>query len=199
MPALSVPCSDGVSSASFNRFPAGSLSRHQCQSVDRMQQRRRRREPRRAFRETGLASVKRGVIMDEVRADAVPGLRILLVERDPIDAAALVQLMRASQGAPDVVKAASFSAVADVLRREAIDAIFCSVAAQDMKDFQTLIRTAKPRLVVALGSEAEIEVRKQATVAGAVRALCKERLLAAFVQRIVRATQAGPVRMPAYA
>ncbi len=137
--------------------------------------------------------------MDEVRADAVPGLQILLVERDPIDAAALVQLMRASQGAPDVVKAASFSAVADVLRREAIDAIFCSVAAQDMKDFQTLIRTAKPRLVVALVSEAEIEVRKQATVAGAVRALCKERLLAAFVQRIVRATQAGPVRMPAYA
>ena len=137
--------------------------------------------------------------MDEVRADAVPGLRILLVERDPIDAAALVQLMRASEGASDVLTAASFSAAADVLRREAIDAIFCSVATQDMKLFRGLIRTAKGRPVVGLVGEAGSEIRNQAIQAGAVRAVCKERLLASFAQQMVRAALAGPKRIPAYA
>jgi CheY-like chemotaxis protein len=153
----------------------------------------------RAERPTGLANVKRVVIMDVVRADAEPGLRILLVERDPIDAAVLVQPMRASQGVADVVTAASLSAAVDVLRREAIDTIFCSVAAQDMDVLRALIRTAKPRPVVALVGEAESEIRNQAIQAGAVRALCKERLLSSFAERVVRAARDCPDRIPAYA
>jgi CheY-like chemotaxis protein len=137
--------------------------------------------------------------MDVVRADAEPALRILLVERDPIDVAVLVQLVRASQGAPDVVKAESLSAALEVLQREAIDAILCSVATQDMEVFRGLIRRAKPRPVVALVAEAESEIRNQAIQAGAVRALGKERLLSSFAQRIVRAAEAGTDRMPTYA
>ena len=150
-------------------------------------------------RPTGSVNMKRGVIMGAARADAEPGLRILLVERDPIDAAVLVQLMRASQDASDVFTAASFSAAADVLRREAIDAIFCTLATQDMELFRALIRTAKGRPVVALVAQAESEIRDQAMQAGAVRAVCKERLLASFAQRVVRAVEACPDRMPAYA
>jgi DNA-binding NarL/FixJ family response regulator len=137
--------------------------------------------------------------MDVVRADAEPTLRILLVERDPIATAVLVQVMRASQGASDVLTAASFSAAADVLRREAIDAIFCSVTTQDMEVFRGLIRTAKGRPVVALVGAAESEIRDQAMQAGAACAVCKERLLSSFAQRMVRAAWAHPGRIPAYA
>jgi CheY-like chemotaxis protein len=136
--------------------------------------------------------MKRGVIMGAARADAEPGLRILLVERDPIDAAVLVQLMRVSQGAPDVITAPSCSAAEEVLQRETIDTIFCSVAAQDIELFRALIRVAKPRPVVALVGEAESEIRNQATEAGAVRALSKERLLSSFAQRMVRSTRGLP-------
>ncbi len=120
--------------------------------------------------------------MDIVRADAEPVLRVLLVERDPVDTAVLAQVMRASQAASAIVTAASFSAAEDVLRREAIDAIFCSVAMQDIEVFRSLIRTAKPRPVVALVAEAGTEIRNLAIQAGAVCAVCKERLLASFAQ-----------------
>jgi CheY-like chemotaxis protein len=132
--------------------------------------------------------------MAVARADAEPVLRILLVERDPIDAAVLAQLMRAGASAPDVVTAPSFSAAMDALQRESIDTIFCSVAARDMEMFRSLVRTAKSRPVVALVGEAESEIQSQA---GAVRALCKERLLSSFAHRMVRAALACPDRVPA--
>jgi DNA-binding NarL/FixJ family response regulator len=137
--------------------------------------------------------------MDGVRADPEPALRILLVERDPIDAAVLVQVMRASRGTPNVATAASFAAAVEVLAREAIDTIFCSVAPQKLEVFRALVRTARPRPVVALVTEGESETRKQAIQAGAVCAVCKERLLSSFAQRLVRGTRACADRMPANA
>jgi CheY-like chemotaxis protein len=47
--------------------------------------------------------------------DTEPMLRILLVEREPIDRSVLVQLMRASCKTPEVVTTASFSAAMDIL------------------------------------------------------------------------------------
>ena len=126
-------------------------------------------------------------------------LRILLVERDPIDAAVLVQLMRAGHDVPAVVTAPSFSAALDVLAREPIDTIFCTVAGGEMAVFQALVRTAKPRPVVALIAEAESALQDHATQVGAARVLLKEQLLASFVHRVLRATQGYPDRAPAYA
>jgi CheY-like chemotaxis protein len=135
----------------------------------------------------------------DVSADAKSKLRILLVERDPIDAAVLVQLMRAGHHALEVVTAESFSAALDLLQREPIDTIFCSVAGGEMAVFQALVRTAKPRPVVALIAEAESALRDHATEVGAVRVLLKEHLLASFVHRVLRAAEGYPDKLPAYA
>jgi CheY-like chemotaxis protein len=135
--------------------------------------------------------------MDGVRADPEPALRILLVERDPIDAAVLVQVMRASRGTPNVATAASFAAAVEVLTREAIDTIFCSVARQNFEAFRALVRTARPRPVLALVTDAESEIRKRAVQAGAVRAVNKERLLSSFAQRLIQGRRACADRMPA--
>jgi CheY-like chemotaxis protein len=131
--------------------------------------------------------------------DAEPVLRILLVERDPIDRSVLVQLMRASRNAPEVVTAASFYAAMDILQREAIDTVFCSVAGEETDAFRALVRIAKPRPAVALIAEAEGALRNQVAEAGAARILCKEHLLSSFVQRMVEAARACPDRLPAYA
>ena len=137
--------------------------------------------------------------MDVVRADSKSKLRILLVERDPIDAAVLVQLMRAGHDVPAVLTAEGFSAALDVLQREPIDTLFCSVTGGEMAAFQALVRAAKPRPVVALIAEADSALHDQATGVGAVRVLRKEHLLASFVHRVVRAAQGCPDRVPAYA
>lgn len=137
--------------------------------------------------------------MDVVRADSKSKLRILLVERDPIDAAVLVQLMRAGRDAPEVVTAESFSAALDVLQREPIDTLFCSVTGGEVAVFQALVRAAKPRPVVALIAEAESAIQDHATEVGAVRVLRKEHLLASFVHRVVQAAQGCPDRVPACA
>ena len=137
--------------------------------------------------------------MGTVRADATSKLRILLVEPDPIDAAVLVQLMRFSYNAPHVVTAASFSAAADILQREPIDTIFCSVAERKIEGLRALIRAAKSRPVVALIAKAESAVQNRATEAGALHVLCKENLLASFVHRMVGAAEMYPDSTPAYA
>jgi CheY-like chemotaxis protein len=126
-------------------------------------------------------------------------LRILLVERDPIDRSVLVQLMRASRKTPEVVTAASFSAAMGILERGSIDTVFCSVAGEDTEAFRALVRIAKPRPVVALIAEAQCVLRNHVAEAGAVRILGKEHLISSFVQRMVEAARAGPDRLPAYA
>jgi CheY-like chemotaxis protein len=133
-----------------------------------------------------------GGIMDGARVDPVPGLRILLVEPDPIDAAVLVQVIRASQGTPDIATAANFSAAVEVLAREAFDTIFCSVAPEDVELFRSLVRTAKPRPVVALVTAAEGEIRKRAIQAGAIYTVCKAGLLSSFARRLVQAHGRAP-------
>ena len=135
----------------------------------------------------------------DLSADSKSRLRILLVERDPIDAAVLVQLMRAGHDGSAVATATSFSAALDVLQREPIDTVFCSVTGGEMAVFQALVRAAKPRPVVALIAEAESALQDHATEVGAVRVLRKEHLLASFVHRVVRAAQGCPDRAPAYA
>ena len=148
---------------------------------------------------TGSREATGGVTTNVVRTASNSKLRILLVERDPIDAAVLAQLMRAGHDAPEVVTAESFSAALDVLQRKPIDTIFCSVAGGDMAVLQALVRKAKPRPVVALIAEAESALQDQATEVGAVRVLRKEHLLASFVHRVVRAAQRCPDRLPAHA
>ena len=128
-----------------------------------------------------------------------PVLRVLLVERDPIDRAVLVQLMRAGRDVPEVVTAATFSAAIDTLQRQSIHTVFCSVAGEDTEAFRALVRIAKPRPVVALIAEAQSVLRNHVAEAGAVRILCKEHLLSSFVQRMVEAARACPDRLPAYA